>query len=585
MRKEMLVSSVARSAWLRDDGLSRPAPHRMARVTLSLVAPALLAWALQPVALAAQLPEPDERDSTRLYLAVPAQLNPSSTDSSSDSEKADRLFAEAQTLAEAGSEGPAYRLLFEALAADSQHAPTLTILEQTLRVLEGDEDEPEVVESRRPERTFGWGANEWRRLDTAHFTLIGSASPEQMQNVAAQVERLYLAWDLAFFEVWSPEGRLLRALKGNDSLARTNGRKHTIVLFATRQEYASKLQGVAPNVEVSLGYYAPTRRQSMFFADEELHRPTLLHEVTHQLFQERLGARSAAGDRSNFWLVEGIATVLESLEDHGDHLTIGGYDAERLQYARFNLFSGKVLFPFEDMVGLGQEDFQNDPEVRKLYSQSSGMASWLLIDPSGARPALLARMLKRMYDGADEPELLREGLGVSWDDCVKQYISFLRPLKSYVQTQIPRSDATCLAFCFGDMDDETLATLPQLEKLEWLDLTQTAVTDAGLANLDRFPGLKQLFLTGTGITDRSLAEIAKVTSLEELDLSATRVTSRGIATLAALPNLKVLNLNDTQVDDSVIDALMKFTALEQVDLQGTSVSPQQQARLRLNRDR
>lgn len=531
--------------------------------------------------IAAQNSDSVATDSTRLYLASPAALRVDDNNAAPerDSAAADRWYTQAQEAAENGQEGVAYRMLFEALAADSEHAPTLTVLGPTLRVLAPEIDELDVIESRRPERTFGWGANEWRRADSAHFTIIGSANPEQIKSVATQVERLYLAWDQAFFEVWSPEGRLKRALENETALARTQGRKHTIVLFANRDEYVAKLQGVAPNVAASLGYYAPTRRQSMFFADEQLHRATLLHEVTHQLFHERLGARSAAGERSNFWLVEGIATVLESLEDQGDRLAIGGYDAERLQYARFNLFSGKVLIPFEEMVELGQDDFQTDPNVRKLYSQSSGMASWLLIDPSGERPDLLARLLKSLYDGADEPELLREGLGASWDDCVKQYVAFLRPLKSHVSAREPRADATCLAFCFGDVDDATLASLPKLELLEWLDLTQAPISDAGIAELDRFPNLRQLFLTGTAITDRSLSTIATCQTLEELDLSATRVTSRGIATLASLPNLKVLHLNDTAIDDDAVESLLRFPALEQIELEGTRISPEQRARL------
>ena len=558
-------------------------PHACLVVATQVLCASLLV-ALFANPLHAQLPTRDARDATRLYLASPplvslADETSSAAEPTLTADQADSLFADAQRLAEQGLEGPAYRLLFEVLAGAPEHADTLRVLGPTLRVLRPDDEPLRAVASRRPERTFGWGADEWRRVDSPHFTVIGSASSEELIAVARRIERLYLAWDQAFFEVWSPAGRLDRALGGSGSLSRTNGRKHTVVLFADRDEYRAKLRGVAPNIDASLGYYAPTRRQAMFFAGDEAQTAALLHEVTHQLFHERLGARGNAGDRSNFWLVEGIATVMESMEDHGDFLTIGGYDAERLQYARFNVFSGKVLIPFEDLVELGQDSFQTDPDVRKMYSQASGMASWLLIDESGERPQVLADLLRELYAGRDAPERLREGLGMSWDECVKQYVAYLRPLKSQVAGRPPRADTTCLAFCYGDIDDATLAALPKLEQLDWLDLTSAPISDRGLRELDRFPALRQLFLTGTATTDECLDEIARIESLEELDLSATRVSNAGLAKLARLPNLAVLHLNDTAIDDSAVETLARFPALNEIDLKGTRMTEAGAARL------
>lgn len=80
-------------------------------------------------------------------------------------------------------------------------------------------------------------------------------------------------------------------------------------------------------------------------------------------------------------------------------------------------------------------------------------------------------------------------------------------------------------------DDWLLRILPdvqQLQDLERLTLSDTAVTDAGLENLSNLEGLRALDLSNTAITDAAISEIAAIAALEEVDLSDTNVTANGL---------------------------------------------------------
>jgi Leucine-rich repeat (LRR) protein len=84
--------------------------------------------------------------------------------------------------------------------------------------------------------------------------------------------------------------------------------------------------------------------------------------------------------------------------------------------------------------------------------------------------------------------------------------------------------------------------------LERLDLTDTHVTDAGLAHLASLPKLQQLRLDGTPITDDGLVHLGKLKSLRELSLSGIKISSDGAKHLQDLQSLESLDLSRTFVD-------------------------------------
>src|SRR5262249_14490162 len=61
--------------------------------------------------------------------------------------------------------------------------------------------------------------------------------------------------------------------------------------------------------------------------------------------------------------------------------------------------------------------------------------------------------------------------------------------------------------------------------------------------------------------------------LSSLRLVDTAITDAGLAELATLPKLNALDVSETLIDDAGIDALLKFPALTQVNIFGTNVTP------------
>jgi Leucine-rich repeat (LRR) protein len=92
------------------------------------------------------------------------------------------------------------------------------------------------------------------------------------------------------------------------------------------------------------------------------------------------------------------------------------------------------------------------------------------------------------------------------------------------------------------ISDAGLAQLPPLAKLEELKLTDfPRVSDAGLASLPDMPNLKYLYCEGVPMT-----------SLSVLHLDHTAVTDAGLRELEALTKLILVSLHGTQVSDAAI---------------------------------
>lgn len=107
-----------------------------------------------------------------------------------------------------------------------------------------------------------------------------------------------------------------------------------------------------------------------------------------------------------------------------------------------------------------------------------------------------------------------------------------------------------------DFGDEQLAQLaPLAPSLVSVDLSASAVTDAGLKSLADASTLKMFRLSETAVTDAALDTVAGMVALESLNLYGTQVTNEGVMKLVDLPNLKRLYLWQTKVDAAGADAL------------------------------
>jgi Leucine-rich repeat (LRR) protein len=98
--------------------------------------------------------------------------------------------------------------------------------------------------------------------------------------------------------------------------------------------------------------------------------------------------------------------------------------------------------------------------------------------------------------------------------------------------------------------------------LEELNISCTAVNDAGTAGLERIPTLRRFVAHGTKIT--SVRHLAASPSLTDISLHGSPVTDAGVVGLECLRTLVSLDLSDTKVTN--VDHLRNSTSLETLRL-------------------
>lgn len=108
---------------------------------------------------------------------------------------------------------------------------------------------------------------------------------------------------------------------------------------------------------------------------------------------------------------------------------------------------------------------------------------------------------------------------------------------------------------FKDMNDDHMAMLPRLRQLQWLELENTGVTDAGLAHLTRNRMLTHLSLSGTKITDEGLKSLVRLPRLNRLWLNGLPISGEGIRTLYSAKRLTRLGISNTPLPTGTLQML------------------------------
>jgi hypothetical protein len=278
------------------------------------------------------------------------------------------------------------------------------------------------------------------------------------------------------------------------------------------------------------------------------------------------------GEATNFWIVEGVALYMESLRCHGGYATVGGFEADRVQYSRHRALGERFYIPLQQVVTLGRQQLQQHPEIRRLYTQAAGLTHFLMdFENQKYRPALLA-YLRRVYESRDAADTLRRITDVEPRQLDAQYLEFLNVTDAMLAELSPNRQLEKLCLCQTSISDNGLQRLAGQVRLTWLDVSRTAVTDKGLAVLAGARQLHQLNLAGTRVSDAALKTIGQLRSLEELDLSGTGITDEGVRQLAGLGDLRGLWLSGTHVTDAGLEHLYGLRNLEILDITNARVS-------------
>jgi Leucine-rich repeat (LRR) protein len=105
-------------------------------------------------------------------------------------------------------------------------------------------------------------------------------------------------------------------------------------------------------------------------------------------------------------------------------------------------------------------------------------------------------------------------------------------------------------------------------------------SDAAMRPFHNAVELKDLDLSGTGITDSGLVSMENMNLLEKLNLSGTKVSGIGLQYLKKLKNLKDLDLSNTPIHNWDLLALKEFPELETLRLNNTPVTDEGLSQIR-----
>lgn len=438
-------------------------------------------------------------------------------------------------------------------------------------------DEPAIrlVRAGEPFSLLAWNSGSYMLASTPHFSIASQAGDRPTAEMAQACELAYEVWSQLFSQYFHSEQT--DAPKLEEPVQRPPFR---VVMFRTRDAYVKALRAIEPKIGVSTGYYSPRHRISFFYWDGAKSLPTLVHELTHQFFQE-WGGREPAFDPSKdpgFWAIEGVALYLESLSMQkiggAVIVDIGGWDAPRLQAGRYRRLHDEYWIPWETFSQLDGNEFRNSQEIAAWYSQACGLVHrWL--DGSDEDFESFVEYLQAVYAGEGAEAALQlatddEAMRSSYD----QYLmtSWRDNGDDDPRPFFPNRKEAVLSRC--DATSRDLLDWPiDYRSMDWLDLSFSKVDDDWLLQAEEHPWqVVRLNLESTDITDLSLSQIGRMKELRELDLTRCNVTDAGIALLKDHPNLRQLWLGQTQVTDASVPLLLSLPRLERLSIEGSGIS-------------
>jgi hypothetical protein len=262
-------------------------------------------------------------------------------------------------------------------------------------------------------------------IRTEHYDIQTNHSIQAGVALGVKLEQLYRVWKQLFVRYFATEDQVAELFDPRSRTRKLPPQRFKVVFFRDRDDYNRSLRGTFPNIDITVGVYENSTRRVYFFAGDHHNERTLYHEATHQLFQESRPVAPDVGTRGNFWIIEGIAMYMESLQHKDGYATLGGFDDLRMQAAQYRLLHDKFYVPFSPFCAMTVRDIQTDKRIGLLYSQAAGMAHFLIHYGDGRYRDLLVRYLDRVYSGRDSTATIVQLLGVPFSDLDKQYREYM----------------------------------------------------------------------------------------------------------------------------------------------------------------
>jgi hypothetical protein len=466
---------------------------------------------------------------------------------------AQALFQLAKPEMEAGRWQQAAPWLHEVLHAMPTHSEALKIipLQQTTR--------PVAKAIPQTHQQFGWRQGRHWRIETAHFLIETNHSSKLGIELAQTLEQYFAVWQQMFPLVSQAQQKLRE---------RTPNTKFRVVMFQSQEEYIRQL-AQNKNIALSKGIYVEAMRTSMFFAGDKSLESTWIHEVTHQLFQESWQAKVGVGTESRMWLYEAMALFMESYKHCGEYATVGGWDADNLQFARFRALGGDFYLPLEKLDTLNRETLQQHTDIRRIYSEMSGLGHYFM--QSKTRAAFESAFHDLHLQPLNAASLA-ERTQVSFAEHDRLYLEFLQLTDATIQANSPSVDLTKVCFRNTQVTNSACTHFKHCTQLEWIDCTHTKIDDLGVQCFPPGNKLKQCFLEQTPITDAALLHLSQFRELQELYVSHTKISDTGLKHLQTLNKLQILDVSSCPITEASLEIIRRWPQLRELHALNTNIS-------------
>ena len=266
-------------------------------------------------------------------------------------------------------------------------------------------------------------------IATEHYQVCTNHSLEEGVRLAARLEEFYGVWRQVFVRYHSTDAQLARLFRDGAPPKGTPRRTpHQVTCFRDREEYNAALRREHPNIGITTGYYLGRARTAYFFAGPEQDDSNIYHEATHQLFYELVRPVKDVGRDANFWIIEGIACLMESYQPANHLVLLGGLDALRLKNARTYLQRDGFYVGVADLCGLGMDALQRHDNIKEVYGEAAGMTYFLMYADEGRYRQALVDYLAAVHAHRDRSDTLAELTGASYSKLDEQYQHFIRNL-------------------------------------------------------------------------------------------------------------------------------------------------------------
>lgn len=490
-----------------------------------------------------------------------------------------RLFELAKEAAEANAYAVAFQLLHEVIYYDRDHQEVRRILGHKKLKKDGKwKIQPERVKSKSSRNNHdlvNWAAGSFITVNTPHFQIDSNASKKETIALAQKLETWHYVWRQVFFEYWAKPSIIKKWVKGDGGL-KIPRRRFRVVFFKDHADYVRNLANVQQGIENTAGYYNGTLKVSFFPATNaggQRDEATWRHEMTHQLFRESIATREQPFAEHFLWVDEGVAMYFESLKVAGQVATLGGFDSQRLQFARVRRLRENYHVPFASLASMNMAAFQSRTDLGYLYAQCAGLAHMMMDSRKYDLQPVLIQFMKTIHKRKIRPESFTTLIGRTFEQLDNDYVEFLKVTNRDVEKRIENAAVISeMSAPDAKLSDEAYDALGTCTNLRWLDITGTELTKQRAIKLQGLDLVSELFLCASSIEPGALKMLGQLESLKELDLSSSSIEDSQLKELKSLPSLQVLWIANTRIGDAGLISLAKLPNLKVVQIEGAKIS-------------